>query len=399
MRSDNIAPLKGTGEAKRDLDKIRGGLFGGAVGDAIGYAIEFLNEEQISDIYGSNGITEYKLDKISGKALISDDTQMSLFTACGILVGDIRGCMRGIQGDPHSYVNLAYSDWLKTQMFSYDEVNEQENFAEQERLSWLLDVPELYDRRAPGNSCISALKSPRKRNIENPINNSKGCGGIMRVAPLALMYGGREFHKDDISVLDREGAEIAAITHGHSLGYMPAAVLTHILCRIIDSYPQMSLKEIVLEARDKTAQIFLGDEHIDELVAIINKAVECSENSKSDIDNIHYLGEGWVAEETLAIAIYCSLRYNDDFSKAIMVSVNHKGDSDSTGAVTGNIVGLISGYNAIEDKLKKNLELSDVILEIADDLFYACPMNGYGGHYDAAWESKYMHKHRYNPNA
>ena len=59
--------------------------------------------------------------------------------------------------------------------------------------------------------------------LRRPMNHSKGCGGIMRVAPLGLV---RKMYVNEESN-DREGAILAAITHGHSLGYMPAAVLVH----------------------------------------------------------------------------------------------------------------------------------------------------------------------------
>ena len=67
------------------LDSIRGCVFGGAVGDALGYSVEFLTEKEIFSKYGSHGITEYKKDPYTGKALISDDTQMTLFTAQAVL--------------------------------------------------------------------------------------------------------------------------------------------------------------------------------------------------------------------------------------------------------------------------------------------------------------------------
>ena len=90
-------------ESKIRQDQVRGCLFGGAVGDALGYPVEFLDEEEIFYKYGPEGIRQYHLDRTSGKALISDDTQMSLFTASGLLVGDTRGCMRGIRTWPRSY--------------------------------------------------------------------------------------------------------------------------------------------------------------------------------------------------------------------------------------------------------------------------------------------------------
>ncbi|MCR4640601.1 MAG: ADP-ribosylglycohydrolase family protein [Lachnospiraceae bacterium] len=371
-----------------NLDRIRGCLIGGAVGDALGYPVEFKKEADIFSKYGEKGITEYVLDPKSGKALISDDTQMTLFTACGLLVGDTRGALRGIRAEPRCYVARAYSDWYDTQYFSFEDFAKEKQKSEYRCSSWLMDVPELFVRRLPGNTCLSALEGRRSKypSIDEPVNTSKGCGGIMRVAPIALDYRG-----DELGELDKEGAELAAITHGHSLGYMPAAVFTHVINRIVYGEKQ-PLKDIVLEARDTAARIFAGDEHLKELTNIIDLAVELSGNSEADLDNIHRIGEGWVAEETLGIALYCALRYKDDFSAGIIASVNHKGDSDSTGAVTGNILGALLGYDAIEEKWKADLELHDVIMEMADDLCHGCQMSEYDWDYqDEDWERKYIH--------
>ncbi len=375
------------------LDAIRGCIYGGAIGDALGYPVEFLHEDQIFGKYGSEGITSYDKNSRSGKAEISDDTQMSLFTANGLLVGDTRGAMRGIRGCPRSYVAKAYKDWLKTQESSISEYSRSKRFAEAGS-SWLLEVPELYALRAPGNTCLSALRDGKEYDdyVKAARNHSKGCGGIMRVAPLAV---DDKFH--DIEKLDKEGAQLAAITHGHSLGYMPAAVLVHVINRIV--FPpkgkKMSLNEIVFEARDTVAKIFEGDPYLGELIDIINRAVRLSEDDlTTDLDSIHQLGEGWVAEETLGISLYCALRHQDDFSAGIIAAVNHNGDSDSTGAVTGNILGALLGYEAIADQWKQDLELSDVILEIADDLCHGCQMDEYSSYYDAEWEAKYIKMRR-----
>ena len=385
--------------AEIHLDAARGCIFGGAVGDALGYPVEFLSEEEIYRKYGSKGITSYEKDRRTGKALISDDTQMTLFTANGLMIGNTRGAMRGIRALPRYYVETAYLDWLITQESSFDEYR-----GGQERhaggSSWLLDIPELYDRRSPGNTCLSALKERADSGVsiddfvEAKRNRSKGCGGVMRVAPLAV---DSQTNCANMETLGMEGAQLAAITHGHSLGYMPAAVLVHVLNRII--YPpdgeKHALKDIVLEARDTAAGMFAGDSNLPELIRIINLAVSLSEGgSPTDLDNIHQIGEGWVAEETLGIALYCALKYQDDFSAGVTAAVNHKGDSDSTGAVTGNILGAWLGYQAIEDKWKKDLELGDIILEIADDLCRGCRMSESSSFYDPDWAAKYM-KMRY----
>ena len=107
-------------------------------------------------------------------------------------------------------------------------------------------------------------------------------------------------------------------------------------------------------------------------------------SNTEDLDAIHELGEGWVAEETLAIAVFCALRHEHDFGRAVIAAVNHKGDSDSTGAVTGNILGAYLGYDAIPERFRRNLELHDVIVEIADDLLEGQKPE------DAAWRKKYQ---------
>lgn len=375
-------------------DQIRGCLFGGAAGNALGYNVVFLDEEGIKKQYGEKGITEYQISREGGKALISDDTQMTLFTANGLLVADTKAKISGIQVWPRSYVAMAYQDWLRTQEMSYEEfvkLNDDPEAQAPNCISWLSDIPELYSRRLPGNTCLSALGIRKNSGYfaddytKDTVNNSKGCGGLMRVAPLGLMY-----HQINTMRLDSEAAQIAAITHGNSLGYMPAAVLTHIINRIVFPKEKLTLKEIVIEAMNRAMEVFEGDEHLNELADIVDLAISLSENGESDRENIRRIGEGWVAEETLAIAIYCALRHKDNFSEGIIAAVNHAGDSDSTGAITGNILGALVGYEAIENKWKEKLELSDVIMEMADDLCLWIQMSDKSAYDDPEWLKKYM---------
>jgi len=86
---------------------------------------------------------------------------------------------------------------------------------------------------------------------------------------------------------------------------------------------------------------------------------------------IAQLGEGWVAEEALAISVYCALRARN-FKDGVILAVNHDGDSDSTGSITGNLLGTMHGSKAIPREWLAQLELRDVIAELAEDL-YAFP--------------------------
>lgn len=338
----------------RDLNRFKGCLIGGAVGDALGYAVEFMPASAIFKKYGASGITEYELHR--GVAEISDDTQMTLFTAAGLLHGTASGAARGIMGDYSTYIAFSYRDWYRTQTERYP-------LSEGTRCSWLVDLPEMFSRRAPGNTCMSALAQGGNGTIEKPLNHSKGCGGVMRVAPIGLYFCERMCRPEEIDML---GARAAALTHGHELGYIPAAMLTHILLRIAEDGD--SVLSAVQDAMRAMPKVFPEAKHMDGLLALIQKAVELSGQELHDLDAIRQLGEGWVADEALAIAVYCALKYADDFEKGIIASVNHSGDSDSTGAITGNILGAALGLKEIPKKFLDKLELKDVILKIAEDL-------------------------------
>lgn len=329
--------------------------------------------------YGENGITEY--DFSHGKAEISDDTQMTLFTATGLLLGTAHGLTRETIGMYSSYINLSYKDWYKTQAQRYPLPDEPHS-------SWLVNIPEVFSCRAPGGTCLSAISSSTYGTIEAPINQSKGCGGVMRIAPIALYFEDKGLTADEVAMI---GAEAAALTHGHSLGYIPAAGLVYIIHRIAHS-DKITLLEAVMEMRKFIARQFAGDAHLQEFLLLVDKAIELSQYASiDDLDAIRELGQGWVAGETLAIAIYCSLKYSRDFDKALIASVNHGGDSDSTGAVTGNILGAYLGLKGIPQKYLDKLELKDVILEIADDLYNDCPMSEHPAAHDDIWAQKYIH--------
>lgn len=372
------------------LDAVRGCMIGGAAGDALGYVVEFMGENQIFSIYGEKGIQDYRPDHAAGKALISDDTQMTLFTANDILYGQTGSALRGIGGDPHIYMGKCYGEWYKTQTMSFEECQREKQQGDVHYTTWLTDVPELFHRRAPGNTCMNALYSMLN---EQPVhNNSKGCGGVMRVAPLGLAYP-----KMDPGDIAEEAALMAEVTHQHPLGYMPAAMLADLIQRIVFIRNGRTLKELVVESRNAMAEMYRGKPYIEEMLEIVDRAVRLAKNDLPDLNNIHALGEGWVAEEALAIAVYCALRHQGDFSAGIRAAVNHKGDSDSTGAIAGNILGAWLGFDAIDERWKTDLELYPVILEMADDLCHGCHLSEYGHDQDEAWTRKYVFASRNRP--
>ncbi|NBG88482.1 ADP-ribosylglycohydrolase family protein [Isachenkonia alkalipeptolytica] len=330
---------------KRSSDYFRGCLLGGAIGDALGWPVEFMSYREILEKYGVGGIRDLTLSS-RGVAEITDDTQMTLFTAEGILRAQNRFLSKGICHIP-SVVYYAYQRWLYTQGYNED-LNESIL-----KKSWLLFANELFHQRAPGGACVSSLLSGKQGSIQEPVNNSKGCGALARTAPLGLMF--RKNEAFDVAM------QCAALTHGHPSAYLSAGALAYLISSIIageELEPAVTSTLLKLEEYDNHQ----------ECSEKINMAIELSKLGFTNYRSIAKIGEGWLGEEALGISIYCAVKYQNSFKKALIAAVNHDGDSDSTGAITGNILGAYNGVANIPGDWISKIELRDVLVLIADDL-------------------------------
>ena len=361
-------------------DRVLGCVVGGAVGDALGYAVEFVSWPRIRSRYGERGITRYELDR-RGLAPISDDTQMSLFTASGIVFGLTRGYMRGIMARIDLYCHWTYVDWLHTQEWPSRQRGARVD-------SWLMDVPELYARRAPGNTCLSALHALEKDH--KPENDSCGCGGVMRTAPVALLTYIHRYAAGDVAYCDMCAAETARLTHKHPLGFLPSAVLNRVLWKIQEGGVQSradlrrtfmdaaaALKEVVSEPDGHKTYGELFPKDCATMERIISSAMSKADSGIPDVEAIEQLGGGWTGHEALAIAAFSAVRHYGSFEDSVVSAVNHSGDSDSTGAICGNIAGCLYGRRAIPAYYTEKLELLPVLEEIAEDLYTGCNISEY----------------------
>jgi len=191
-------------------------------------------------------------------------------------------------------------------------------------------------------------------------NDSKGCGGVMRVAPVGLFSWGLSQHKSPQDAF-RLGTELAALTHGHPTGALTGGVLAVLILALTDG---ASLAD-ALEA----SKVILRDEPShEETLRAIELAEELVVSGLPHEEAIARLGQGWIAEEALAISIYCSLVARN-FKHGVILAVNHDGDSDSTGAITGNLLGAMLGVKVIPAEWLEPLELREVITELAEDLY------------------------------
>ena len=343
-------------------EQFTGCLLGGAVGDALGWPVEFNTTADIVKKYGPAGI----LNMVTGEEglyEITDDTQMTLFTAEGLIRSWTTARHGGGVPDFAAAVKHSYHCWLETQG--------ETAYSSDQRVSrdgWLVSIEGLHRRRAPGNTCLSALQNGQI--AENGVvdNNSKGCGGVMRAAPAGLIAA--RINNGDSTNTARLAFEIgcvtAALTHGHPSGFYPAGVLGAVIATIITGgtiEEGISISLGFLEGR-------IGAR---ETIEAIQSALDLWQNKDvtPSSEAVESLGEGWAGDEALAISLYCALVAGDDFARGVRLAVNHSGDSDSTGSITGNILGAILGKEAIPDDWLNRLELEGVIRQVGNDLFTA----------------------------
>lgn len=330
------------------LDRYRGCLLGGAVGDALGAPLEFLDAAAIQstlrlekpDPFGPVGLRRYRM-AYGRLGAITDDTQMTLFTAEGLLRAHNRQ-LRNNLGEAPGAVYRAYLRWYASQMHSEPPPRPD---------GWLAGLRGLYARRAPGSTCLSALRAGVMGTPERPINNSKGCGGVMRAAPVALAT---RWDPWDL------GCRVAAITHTHPSGYLASGALCLILAEILGGGTlATAVDAAIARLRDEA----LGDE----VRTLLERALYMAELGDPSLEHLADLGEGWIAEEALAMGVYCAAVV-EDFESGVALAVTHGGDSDSTGSIAGQILGTLHGVGAIPEALLEPLELRSVITTLADDL-------------------------------
>jgi ADP-ribosylglycohydrolase len=332
--------------------RVRGCLLGGAIGDALGGPVEFEDGRSIVAKH-PDGVRTFLPGGDGWPAgTITDDTQMTLFTVEGLIRAGVR-TDRGI-GFTVGVVHHAYDRWLDTQNL-LGPSGEQDG--------WLASERWLYARRAPGNTCLNALTEARKGEPRIPqyggeaVNDSKGCGGVMRVAPFGLLP---EYFPTDW-IFD-SAATAAGYTHGHPTGKLASGTLAAIIHALCNGAG-------LDDALSRATELLKQHEGHEETSTALTFARHLAATAPAGPVTVERLGGGWVAEEALAVAVFAALAYPepDQFLDALALAVTHSGDSDSTGAICGNILGALHGETALPAELVFTVEGRPVILQLADD--------------------------------
>jgi ADP-ribosylglycohydrolase len=304
------------------VSNYRGCLLGGGAADAKAY-----------------GKSDNNID------LISDNTQMTIFTTDGLIWADDRAIRRGV----YAYIPglfYSYQKWYYTQTGNFPD-KDYDFLLSGEILDW----EELFARRGTGETSMKALAGSinnKYGTLKNRINSSKGCGSVMRVAPIGLYFWKNE------EMAFRIGMESGALTHGHIDAILSAGYYAAFIANIIAGY---SLADAAARAYKRLAS---ADGH-DSLAALIERAAALADSGMPALKAMEEIGEGYTADQATALAVFLSLRYKDDFDGAVLAATSFHGNTDSIAPIVGNALGACYGTGVIPQKWIARLELHDLL--------------------------------------
>lgn len=368
----NATPTRGAkGTPKRDagsadvpaVETVKACLLLGAIGDALGADVEFLDSESIEDSYGNEPPRE--LTDACDRGRFTDDTQMTLFTAEAVIRW--RQCVNSAaHANAHANENDELQTIMRRSLLRWYETQSFRRARSSGGRGWLVDEPGLQASRAPGATCMDSLQTLGAKpklvpTVKQPENDSKGCGAVMRVAPIGLAMASAE----EAFIAARDAG---VLTHGHPSGYLSGAYFAALIWSVSRAKPLATAMEIADALLDREAQN-------GEMVTILERTRKLAALGIPSVSTIERLGRGWTGEEALAIALLCVLTHDADqaggVERTLWRAAAHSGDSDSTAAIAGNLLGALYGEAAIPVRWLAKLDSRHVVEQVAVDLHAA----------------------------
>jgi ADP-ribosyl-[dinitrogen reductase] hydrolase len=339
-----------------------GCLLGIAVGDALGALAKTTPITVLRQYDGANDSDR----PAQGWLQPTWYTQLCLFTAEGLMRAYTRGAAKGMGGGAPGCLRHAYIRWLSTQS------TQQVTLPGGDLDGWLITERARFTNREPSATVLAALQSGEGGSPDRPINTSKGCGAIPRGAVIGLAEQGVGFKPFELGQFD------AAITHGHHNAQLASGTLAALIAALMRG---ASLDQAI---QDAMADLARGQNHA-EVKDALHTAVTLAKSGQPPQACITKLGSGYIAEEALAIGLFCAIRA-ESFADGLLLAIAHAGERRATGAITGAILGARMGMGAIPGQWLAYLELRPLIADLTRDLF--CHFGQFvGSHYVTSdWE-------------
>lgn len=307
-------------------DRFEGALLGHLVGDALGVPVEFLPRERLAadPVTGMRGHGTH--DQPAGTW--SDDGSMTLTTCASLLANgwDLRDQIHG------------FHRWFEE--------------------AWWTPHGRVFDIGGTTRGAVARYKAgadPRECGGYAERNN--GNGSLMRIMPVSLWL-----RDADAEVARARTEEASALTHAHPRSTLTCVMHTFLVRALLAG---ATLEQAVTGA-GATVRAVVPEEDLPHMERLLSGAVLRA--SEGEIR-----GSGYVIH-CLEAALWC-LHHEPTFAGAVLRAVNLGEDTDTTGAVTGALAGLIHGRSGIPadwvDALARRDEVIALIEGFVDRLLVA----------------------------
>lgn len=304
------------------IDRALGAMLASAAGDSLGASVEFFSLERIRALYGDRGVSDLTPAFGMPAGVITDDTQQAIALGEGL-------CAAIPQG--RSNESIRECVW-------------------QELKKWhALQTRDPRQQRAPGTTSMRALRGETMGTLEHPLNDSNSCGSVMRIHPVGILFA------HDAVRAYRVGMELSALTHGGEQAIHAGAVQAALVARLCSGDSLMQALSLIRVIFPDSFRVLPKTED----------ACNTSTGYRSVLDTGWY---GWDADEALAMAILAAKRNENSLQKGLIEAVNHNGDSDTVGAITGAILGAHLGLGALPRDWSEQLERRSELISIARTL-------------------------------
>ena len=343
------------------MDKFEGALIGSAVGDAFGYPLMALSYAEICQRFEKNGALELAVSRKTDTALFTEATQMSLFTADGIIWAHAENVAHE-NGAVANYVFYSYQLWLymQTRSIAGSEYEWLFDKKQNPNISSLLRSKGLGKKRRLSDSNIDALFDARNGifgTLSRKLNNNTDAGAVKRVLPVGLFYG------DNSDMAFRIGCDVGAITHSAPDGYLPCGVYTAIIAELLRG-------NNVDDAVNEAMALLAAYPDNENTYSALQRAVDLANDEDVEPrEGLGELGDGISAISCLAIAVYSAILHQTNYKFAIALAANHDGDSSACGAIAGGILGVWYGLKKLPKNWTKKVQYRNLLETVADVLY------------------------------
>ena len=309
--------------------KIWGCFLGGAIGDALGVYNEF------QDFYGSSfeRISDFKSGGVHGvpAGTWSDDTSLSL-------------CAMESLAESHEYND-------------FNPYGVMEKFCKWYYKGYLSCTGRCFDIGIATKKAIVRFNNTRKIFGVNEEEPASGNGSLMRIAPFSIFF--MKSNNFDIII-----EKASRLTHGSKMAIDTCKVFSYYLKAIMDGVPKSEIEKPYFKTMDS---IWEKREIHDKVMAII--------------------GGGWrngvsmynvtpFCIDTLCVVLY-EFFTKDSFEDGMISIINRGGDTDTLGAIYGNLAGCYYGIENIPKRWFLSLRKRAVIIDTTAKFITSFDQNRY----------------------